>query len=63
VLDAETPKDALAQRGRFALIEGKVASVRENGPTIYVNFGRRRIGDIYGYDPETKRAQFRGGGS
>jgi len=46
VLKAETPKDALAQRGRFALIEGKVASVRENGPTIYVNFGRRRIGDI-----------------
>jgi endonuclease YncB( thermonuclease family) len=46
VLNAESPKDALAQRGRFALVEGKVASVRENGPTIYVNFGRRRIGDI-----------------
>lgn len=46
VLNAETPKDALAYRGRFALIEGKVASVRESGPTIYVNFGRRRIGDI-----------------
>jgi endonuclease YncB( thermonuclease family) len=46
VLDAETPKDALAYRGRFALIEGKVASVRESGPIIYVNFGRRPIGDI-----------------
>jgi endonuclease YncB( thermonuclease family) len=46
VLDAETPKDALAHRGRFALVEGKVASVRESGATIYVNFGRRRIGDI-----------------
>jgi endonuclease YncB( thermonuclease family) len=50
VLNAESPKDALAQRGRFALVEGKVASVRENGPTIYVNFyvnfGRRRIEDI-----------------
>jgi endonuclease YncB( thermonuclease family) len=46
VLNAETPKDALAYRGRFALVEGKVASVRESGPTIYVNFGRRRIGDI-----------------
>jgi endonuclease YncB( thermonuclease family) len=46
VLDAETAKDALAHRGRFALVEGKVASVRESGPTIYVNFGRRRIGDI-----------------
>jgi endonuclease YncB( thermonuclease family) len=46
VLNAESPKDALAHRGRFALVEGKVASVRESGPTIYVNFGRRRIGDI-----------------
>jgi endonuclease YncB( thermonuclease family) len=46
VLDAETAKDALAHRGRFALVEGKVASVRESGPTIYVNFGRRRIGDV-----------------
>jgi endonuclease YncB( thermonuclease family) len=46
VLDAETPKAALAYRGRFALVEGKVASVRESGPAIYVNFGRRRIGDI-----------------
>jgi endonuclease YncB( thermonuclease family) len=46
VLNAEAPNDALAYGGRFALIEGKVASVRESGPTIYVNFGRRRIGDI-----------------
>lgn len=46
VLNAETPKDTLARRGQFALIEGKVASVRENGPKIYVNFGRRRFGDI-----------------
>ena len=28
-------------RGRFALVEGKVVSVRESGGTIYVNFGRR----------------------
>jgi endonuclease YncB( thermonuclease family) len=63
VLDAESPKDALAHRGRFALVEGKVASVRESGPTIYVNFGRRRNRGHHGYDPETKRAQFRGGGS
>ena len=46
VINAEMPKDALAHRGRFALVEGKVASVRESGPTVYVNFGRRRIGDI-----------------
>jgi hypothetical protein len=31
----------LAQTGRFAVVEGKVLSVREAGNTIYVNFGRR----------------------
>jgi endonuclease YncB( thermonuclease family) len=41
VLNADTPADVLAQRGRFALVEGQVVSVRESGPTIYVNFGRR----------------------
>jgi endonuclease YncB( thermonuclease family) len=41
VLNAETPADVLAQRGRFALVEGKVVSVRESGATIYVNFGQR----------------------
>ena len=46
VLNAEIPSDVLARRGQFALVEGKVASVRESGATIYVNFGRRRSGDI-----------------
>jgi endonuclease YncB( thermonuclease family) len=41
VLDAGTPADVLAQKGRFALVEGEVVSVRESGATIYVNFGRR----------------------
>ncbi len=41
VLDAEKPSDVLAQRGRFALVEGKVLSVRESGPVLYVNFGQR----------------------
>jgi len=40
VLNAETPADVLAHRGRFALVEGKVVSVRNSGATIYVNFGR-----------------------
>jgi endonuclease YncB( thermonuclease family) len=40
VLHAETPTDVLAHRGRFALVEGRVVSVRESGATIYVNFGR-----------------------
>jgi endonuclease YncB( thermonuclease family) len=41
LLDAENPAEVLAQRGRFALVEGRVVSVRESGATIYVNFGRR----------------------
>ncbi len=46
VLNAETAQDALVHQGRFTLVEGKVASVRESGPTIYVTFGRRRAGDV-----------------
>jgi len=38
---AEDPAEILKSRGRFALVEGKVESVRESGGTIYVNFGRR----------------------
>ena len=38
---AEDPAGVLKSRGRFALVEGKVESVRESGGTIYVNFGRR----------------------
>jgi endonuclease YncB( thermonuclease family) len=40
VLDAGNAADVLAQKGRFALVEGEVFSVRESGATIYVNFGR-----------------------
>jgi endonuclease YncB( thermonuclease family) len=35
-----------ALRGQFALVEGKVLSVRESGATIYVNFGRRWTRDF-----------------
>jgi endonuclease YncB( thermonuclease family) len=38
---AENPREVLAERGRFALVEGNVVSVRESGGTVYVNFGRR----------------------
>jgi len=40
LLDAEAPADVLAHKGQFALVAGKVASVRESGATIYLNFGR-----------------------
>ena len=39
-LQADRPEDILAQRSRFALVEGNVVSVRESGATAYVNFGR-----------------------
>src|SRR5204863_5178059 len=43
---AEDPVGILAVRGRFAVVEGKVLSVRESGATIYVNFGRRWSDDF-----------------
>jgi endonuclease YncB( thermonuclease family) len=46
LLNADSPTDVLAERGRFALVEGKVLSVRESGATIYVNFGRRWTEDF-----------------
>jgi len=39
VLSVETPVDVPALRGRFALVEGKVSSLRESGA---MNFGQRR---------------------
>ena len=43
---AEDPAGILAVRGEFAVVEGKVLSVRESGGTIYVNFGRRWTEDF-----------------
>ena len=45
-LSAENLTRLQAERGRFALVEGKALSVRESGATIYVNFGRRWTKDI-----------------
>ena len=39
--EADDPAAVLAALGRFAIVEGRVVSVRESGGTIYVNFGRR----------------------
>ena len=41
IMDAGKLTDLVAGRGRFAVIEGNVVSVRQQGGTIYVNFGRR----------------------
>jgi hypothetical protein len=41
ILRADSGTELLGGRGLFALVEGKVLSVRESGGTIYMNFGRR----------------------
>lgn len=41
VKPATYPADVLAEQGRFALVQGKVTSVRESGGVTYVNFGQR----------------------
>ena len=56
LLDADNPADVQAKRGRFALVEGKVVSVRESGATIYVNFGRRWTEDFTVTIIEAKQA-------
>lgn len=38
---ADDPAAVLQSVGRFAIVEGRVLSVRESGNTVYVNFGRR----------------------
>jgi endonuclease YncB( thermonuclease family) len=43
---AEDAAAVAAERGRFAIVEGKVVSVRESGGTIYINFGRRWTQDF-----------------
>lgn len=62
VVNVETPVDVPAQRGRFALVEGTVTSVRESGATIYVNFGRRRSEDITVTVPKRNERTFAAAG-
>jgi endonuclease YncB( thermonuclease family) len=38
---AAEPADIVADQGRFALVQGKVASVRERAGIVYINFGQR----------------------
>ncbi len=45
-LPAENLPRLQAEQGHFALVEGKVLSVRESGATIYVNFGQRWTRDF-----------------
>jgi len=45
-ISAESSELLRRKRGQFALVEGKVLSVRAVGSTIYVNFGRRWTRDF-----------------
>ncbi|MBS0529928.1 MAG: thermonuclease family protein [Proteobacteria bacterium] len=46
IKNAESPDDILTRIGQFTVVEGKVLSVRQAGPTVYVNFGRRWTRDF-----------------
>jgi endonuclease YncB( thermonuclease family) len=46
IKNAESPGDILAGIGQFAVVEGKVLSVRQAGTTTYINFGRRWTRDF-----------------
>jgi endonuclease YncB( thermonuclease family) len=48
----------LAIRGHFAVVEGKVLSVRESGGQIYVNFGRRWSEDFTVTVPKRSERSF-----
>jgi endonuclease YncB( thermonuclease family) len=61
-LSAENLAGLAAERGQFALVEGKVLSVRESGATIYVNFGRRWTRDFTAVIPRRLRRVFTAAG-
>ena len=46
IKNAENPGDILAGVGQFAIVEGRVLSVRQAGSVTYVNFGRRWTQDF-----------------
>lgn len=48
--------------GRFAIVEGRVLSVRESGGTIYVNFGRRWSEDFTATIPKRLDSRFTAAG-
>ncbi len=57
-LPSENPGRIAGARGQFALVEGKVLSVRESGATIYLNFGTRWTRDFTVTIPKRHRRDF-----
>jgi len=62
VRPAEDAAAVAGERGRFAIVEGKVLSVRESGATIYVNFGRRWTQDFTVTIAKRNESAFAGAG-
>jgi endonuclease YncB( thermonuclease family) len=46
IKNADNPDDILTRIGQFAVVEGRILSVRQAGGTIYLNFGRRWTRDF-----------------
>lgn len=61
-LSSENLAGLEAARGHFALVEGRVLSVRESGATIYLNFGRRWTRDFTVTVLKREQRTFAGGG-
>jgi endonuclease YncB( thermonuclease family) len=61
-LPAENNQRLREERGHFAIIEGRVSSVRESGGIIYVNFGRRWTRDFSVLIPRRLRGAFAAAG-
>jgi endonuclease YncB( thermonuclease family) len=58
IKNAARPQDILAKLGQFAIVEGKVHSVRAAGATLYLNFGRRWTRDFAATIPARLAAGF-----
>jgi endonuclease YncB( thermonuclease family) len=59
---ADDPAMIGTARGRFAIVEGRVLSVRDSGGTIYVNFGRRWSEDFTATIPKRLESRFTAAG-
>jgi endonuclease YncB( thermonuclease family) len=62
IKNTESPGDILAGIGQFALVEGKVLSVRQSGTTTYLNFGRNWTRDFAATISRRVVAAFEGAG-
>jgi endonuclease YncB( thermonuclease family) len=60
--EAQYPDDVITELGRFALVEGRVMSVRESGGMVYLNFGRRWTEDFSVTIPKRNQRAFAAAG-